>query len=190
MNTPAHLIFGAAAFARPQRRFTLAAALAGSLAPDLSLYLLAAWALLVQAIPAETVFGTLYFSREWQAVFAIDNSVILWGALLAWALRVARPAFIAFAASGLLHLALDLPFHHEDARRHFWPLSDWVFRSPVSYWDGDRYGNIVGALELALSLVFAVLLWRRYPHAGVRAVVLLLLGLELLPGLLFRLMLH
>ena len=39
MNTPAHLLFGVAAFGKPDRRGVTAAALGGSLIPDLSLYL-------------------------------------------------------------------------------------------------------------------------------------------------------
>ena len=59
----------------------MAAAVAGSLLPDLSLYLMAGWAMRVQKIPPSVVFDELYFSPRWQAVFAVDNSLILWGGL-------------------------------------------------------------------------------------------------------------
>ncbi|HAR51994.1 MAG TPA: cobalamin biosynthesis protein CobQ, partial [Roseovarius nubinhibens] len=53
MNTPAHVIFALAAFARPQeRRRNLAAAL-GGLAPDLSLYLMTGAALAMGFSPRE-----------------------------------------------------------------------------------------------------------------------------------------
>ncbi len=42
---------------------------------------------------------------------------------------------------------MDLPVHHDDGHRHFFPLSDWRFASPVSYWDPEHYGRIVGTAE-------------------------------------------
>jgi hypothetical protein len=166
------LIIGAAAFARPGQTAINLAALLGSLAPDMSLYLMAGVSLLVLDIPARVVFGELYFSAAWQQVFAIDNSFVLWGLGLAIAIWARRPAWIAFAGAGVLHLAFDFPLHHDDARQHFWPLSNWVFESPLSYWDGRHYGNIIGPLEVALCLGLLVLLWRRFVHWPTRALVL------------------
>lgn len=190
MNTPAHLIFGAAAFARPNAPVTSAAAVFGALVPDLSLYILVTWSLYVQGISAQTVFDQLYFSPDWQAIFAVDNSIPLWGCVLILALLLHRPALTAFAGSGLLHLAFDLPLHNEDARRHFWPISDWVFRSPISYWDPQRYGHVVGPIEMAVCVVLSVLLWRRFQGRVARGLILAGLTAELLPELMFRFMLH
>ena len=86
MNTPAHLLIGAAVFGRPATTRILAAAFAGAMLPDLSLYLMAGVSLLILDIPPQVVFGELYYSRGWQTVFAIDNSFFVWGALLALAL--------------------------------------------------------------------------------------------------------
>ena len=47
MNTPAHLIFAAAAFAKPDVPSRSWAALLGALAPDLSLYVMSIWSLYV-----------------------------------------------------------------------------------------------------------------------------------------------
>jgi len=162
MNTPAHLIFGAAAFARPGHQAVTIAALAGALAPDLSLYLMAGWHLFVLGTPPQVVFDELYFSDLWQLIFSIDNSFILWSIGLAVALWRRSPVWIAFAGAGLLHLALDFPLHHDDARAHFWPLTDWKFISPVSYWDRNHYGNIVGPIEMILSLLCLGFLWRKF----------------------------
>ncbi len=190
MNTPAHLIFGAAAFARPWSARVSAAAIFGALVPDLSLYIMTFWALYMRAIPAQTVFGELYFSPAWQGVFAVDNSVPLWGCLLAVAGLLHRPALTAFAGAGLLHLVSDLPLHNEDARRHFWPISDWVFRSPLSYWDPQRYGHIVGPIEVVICAVLSVVLWRRFKGRLARGLILAGMASEVLPGLMFRLMMH
>ena len=179
MNTPAHLIFGAAAFARPDRRGTFTASILGALAPDLSLYVMVAASLWWFQIPATRVFRELYYSDAWQAVFAIDNSFVLWGLVLAIALVLRSARAIAFAGAGLLHLTLDFPFHTHDARRHFWPVSDWVFESPVSYWDVNAHAGIVGPVELVLSIGLAVLVMRRFAALGPRLVIATLLAFEL-----------
>ena len=79
---------------------------------------------------------------------------------------------IAFAAAGLLHLALDFPLHNDDARRHFWPISDWVFESPLSYWDSAHHAAWVAPFGLAAVLAAAVVLWRRWPGWWKRGLVL------------------
>ena len=188
MNTPAHLIAGLAAFGRPDARRVTAAALAGALVPDLSLYLLAGWALVVQGLPPETVFGRLYYSDAWQTVFRIDNSVPLWTLALVAGGLARRPVLVAFAGAALLHLALDFPLHHDDARAHFWPLTDWIFVSPVSYWDPAHHGRVAGLIEIAGALVLSAWLWRRYPGRLMRALIAALALAELAPGLMFALM--
>lgn len=178
MNTPTHLLVGTAAFGRPLKPGTYGAALAGAIMPDLSLYLMVAYAIQVMGIPAQVVFRDYYYSDAWQAVFAVDNSFILWGGLLAIALWRKMPRVLAFAGGGLLHLAMDFPLHSHDARRHFWPVSDWVFHSPVSYWDGQAHADIVGPIALALAVLCAVLLFRRFSSWWIRGLTLVLLAFE------------
>ncbi|EYD71190.1 hypothetical protein [Limimaricola hongkongensis] len=179
MNTPAHLIFGAAAFGRPGHAGVTAAALLGALAPDLSLYLMVAWARFVAEVPARVIFGDYYFSDAWMAVFAIDNSFPLWGALLALALWRRWPVLVAFAGAGLLHLAFDLPLHGADARPMFWPFSDWRFDSPFSYWDNSHHAGIVGPIEAGLSIALTGFMLWRFESLALRAGFVLLLLAEL-----------
>ena len=161
MNTPAHLIFGVGAFARPGQRAVCLAAVAGSLLPDLSLYVLAGFELFILGIPPSVVFGQSYYSALWQQIFAVDNSVFVWAIPVLAGLVLRRNWLTVFGFAGLLHLALDFPLHHDDGRQHFWPLSDWIFRSPVSYWDPAHYGQIVGVIEVTAALVVcAILIWR------------------------------
>lgn len=162
MNTPTHLLIGVAVFGRAHKPALTTAALLGALAPDLSLYLMIFWAVYLQGKPHHEVFDQLYYSDAWQAVFAVDNSFILWGIVLGVAIWRRWPLLLGFAGAAFLHLLCDFPLHGEDARRHFWPLSDWVFHSPVSYWDRRHYGGIVGALELGVALAMIVILWRRH----------------------------
>lgn len=160
MNTPAHLLIGAAVFGRGQGRRVMAAALLGALAPDASLYVMALWALHVQGIPPHVVFDELYFSPAWQSVFAIDNSFVLWGLLMVVALIRRSPVLIAFAGAALLHLATDFVLHAGDGRPQFWPLTNWVFDSPVSYWDSAHHALWVApVVALACCLAFWSL-WR------------------------------
>ncbi|QFT93833.1 hypothetical protein FIU86_13360 [Roseovarius sp. THAF9] len=77
MNTPAHVIFAAAAFARPFDRRRTVAAVAGGLAPDLSLYVMVGVSLYLLGLDPGYVFGTLCFSDAWQRVFRIDNSFLV-----------------------------------------------------------------------------------------------------------------
>lgn len=168
MNTPAHLIIGAAAFGKPDNRSVTWAALAGAFAPDLSLYLMAAVARFYFDISWNAIFRDLYYSDAWQQVFAIDNSFVLWGIGCAIAVRYRVSWAIAFTGAALLHLALDFPLHNHDARMHFWPLTDWKFISPISYWQGSRGGDVVGAVEIGLSAVLLVYLFRQFKDRGLR----------------------
>ncbi|MFA3916127.1 cobalamin biosynthesis protein CobQ [Ruegeria hyattellae] len=166
MNTPAHLLIGAAAFGRGRGRKVMAAALLGALAPDASLYIMALWALHVQGIPPQVVFDELYFSPTWQSVFAIDNSFFLWGLVLGVALLSSSAVLIAFAGAALLHLATDFVLHAGDGRPQFWPLTDWVFDSPVSYWDSTHHALWVAPLVAVTCCVAFWGLW----HGGLGVV--------------------
>lgn len=73
-----------------------------------------------------------------------------------------KPAWRALALGWMLHVWTDLTFHAADAYAVVWPLSSRVFPSPVSYWDPDHHGRLVGG---ALSLMAAALwIW-----LGIRA---------------------
>ncbi|PTX56805.1 hypothetical protein C8N43_1469 [Litoreibacter ponti] len=181
MNTPAHLIFGAAAFARPGERKVTAAALLGALLPDVSLYAMAGWHLLVLGTDARVVFGQYYYSPEWMAVFSVDNSFLIWGALLGFALWLKREWAVALCGAALLHLALDFPLHAGDGRPHFWPLSDWIFDSPFSYWDRAHGAAIIGPLETLMCLAALVILWRRFATPLPRAAITTAAALQLSP---------
>ena len=91
MNTPARLIFAAAAFGKPDQDKVTRAALIGGFLPDLLLYLMAWVSIFMLGITPEHVFDVLYFSDAWQQVFAIDNSFVLWGIALAASLYLHPP---------------------------------------------------------------------------------------------------
>ncbi|EEE38665.1 hypothetical protein RKLH11_2509 [Rhodobacteraceae bacterium KLH11] len=179
MNTPAHLLIGAAAFARPARGAVLWAALLGSVLPDLSLYVMAGVSLFILNIPEQVVFGQLYFSPAWQTVFAIDNSFFLWGLALGLGVWRRWHLLTVAAAAGLLHLTLDFFLHAGDGRPQFWPLSSWVFDSPVSYWDSTHHAIWVAPIAIAICVFSYVILWRRDLPAGAKLFCTALLAAEL-----------
>ena len=162
MMTQTHLIFGMAAFGRPENAKVTTAALVGSMIPDFSLYAMAIWHLQVLGTSPSVVFDQLYFSEAWQSIFRIDNSIVLWSIAIGVAIMMKSKVAFALCAGALLHLWLDFPLHHDDGRAHFWPISTWIFESPVSYWDDRHYGNIVGPLEVLLSLAACIYMFRRW----------------------------
>lgn len=184
MNTPSHMLIGAAFFARPLAPATLVAALVGGLVPDLPMFALVLWSTRVIGLPEQEVFGRLYFSDPWQAVFAVDHGFLIWGTLFLAALWSGRVLLRAVAGSGLLHAVADFATHHDDARRQFWPVSDWVFQSPLSYWDPRFYGTVFAAFEAGSVIVLAVILCRRFRPAWQRALILAPAVLLVLPVIL------
>ena len=157
MNTPAHLLIGAALFSKRDNTRLLSGALLGGLLPDVSLYVMAGVSILILGISPDVVFNTLYFSDSWQLVFKVDNSILLWTVAFSAAYYFKKPIFIALTSAALLHLISDFALHNDDARAHFWPLTSWRFESPLSYWDSRHHAGIVAPIEgaiTALALIY------------------------------------
>jgi hypothetical protein len=185
MNTPAHLIFGLTAFGQAARPAVTWAAIAGAIIPDLSLYLMAGTHLMVLGTDPDVVFGQLYYSQAWQSIFRIDNSMVLWGIALVLGVMAKSQVVIALCGAALLHLLFDFGLHHNDGRAHFWPISSWIFESPISYWDRQHYGQIVGPIEIIASMMCCVVLWRRFVGKWMRGFIAALAILEAAPGIVF-----
>ncbi|MEQ8296878.1 MAG: hypothetical protein RIB55_10385 [Nitratireductor sp.] len=205
MNTQSHVLMGAAFFGRPLPRLAWAGA-AGGILPDLPMYSFVA-VLGLLGYSVSDIFDRLYWEPWWQIANAIGHNFLLWGTLtIVAALAVARSRtapplmsspvsdnaaagspdgvkggwaalVLAFSASALLHSLIDFLTHRADAHMHFWPLSDWRFRSPVSYWDPDHYGSWFGLFEAALGVALIVVLFRRYRALPLRAGLLVALAL-------------
>ena len=77
------MLIGAAVFARPIVPATLVAAMLGGLAPDVPMFALVLFSTRLVGIPQHEVFGDLFYSDSWQAIFAVDHSFFVWGLLLA-----------------------------------------------------------------------------------------------------------
>ena len=178
------MLLGAAVFARPMAPGVTLAALAGGLVPDIPIFVMVLWSTQVLGLPEHVVFGQLYFSAGWQAVFAVDHGFLVWGALLGLAIWRGSVILRALAGSGLLHALVDFITHNDDARRQLWPLTDWVFRSPVSYWDARYYGDIFASFEVALVIMLSALLLHRLRRIWERVLILAIVASVVVPFLL------
>ena len=180
MNTPAHALMAAALLAKPGARGRNAALVAGSLIPDATILWMILWERFVRGTDMRTIFDERYFAPEWHLIFALPNSIPLFalGAGLGYALGC--EVFWVFCAAALVHLVLDLPLHHDDGHPHFWPFSDWIYASPVSYWDPAHHGALAGAVEVVLCLALGAVLWRRFRGLFARVLIAFAVGVELL----------
>ena len=123
MNTPTHVIAASAILARPDAKWRNRAVLAGALLPDLSIYVLVIWAAMTGGLD-NSLWTETYWTEPWQTLGAISNSIPLALAVLGVAIWKRSSLFTVFAGALLIHAALDLPVHADDAHRHFWPVSD------------------------------------------------------------------
>ena len=109
------------------------------------------------------IWSELYFLPAWQNFFDTFNSLPLIVVLLALGIYFKKQLISVLALSMALHVLLDLPFHHDDAHRHFFPFSDWRFFSPVSYWDPKYHGDIMHIVQILIVIIGLVVLWLRHP---------------------------
>ncbi|MEM8809861.1 MAG: hypothetical protein AAGF01_27900 [Cyanobacteria bacterium P01_G01_bin.38] len=168
MNTPTHIILNLAILGRKaQPQWNLPIAL-GALMPDAAMFVFYGWTKGVQRVPERQIWGTLYYDPAWQNTFDLWNSIPL--ALLGMGLglwlrrsrryKLAGSAIAIGCASVILHCLQDFPTHRDDAHRHFWPLSNFRFESPISYWDPDHYGTLFAPFELMLLIIASLYVFR------------------------------
>lgn len=182
MNTPSHVLINCAAVgSRPPRR--LWPALLGGALPDAPMYLFYAYEKLILRVPEHQIWRQDYFASPIQPVLDALHSFPLILAALAAALVARSEVLKWLSLSLLLHACLDFPLHHDDAHRQFFPLSDYRFASPVSYWDPRHYGAWGWSLELIATAAAVAVLLRRHKDFGARAAWAALWLLNLVPFL-------
>ena len=161
MNTIAHMIIASAALARPASPRRNAAVLLGGFAPDASMFVFFGWSRL-QGWSGDETWNVQYWTEPWQSLGAVSNSFVIWALILALAFWKKTPLLGAAAAAALVHIAFDFPLHGDDAHRHFWPVTDWRFFSPVSYWDPEANGLLGGLIETVVTFAAIIVLWMRF----------------------------
>ena len=161
MNTVTHIVVASAALSRENTRARNRAVIAGALIPDFSIYVMSVWAIATGRMNEE-LWKVTYWQEPWQILGAITNSVPLGVLLLAIGLWRNSAVLSALAGAMLIHAGLDVPLHADDAHRHFWPVTNWRFHSPVSYWDPDYHGVWGGLLDFACLFAGIGALWFRF----------------------------
>lgn len=186
MMTNTHMLIAAAATTRPRFKWwQIALGWIGGLVPDLNIVVMIGWSRLTGSGAGNMWRAPdgLYWQQPWQTYSAIGNSMPIWSAGLALGFLIFRISekfkelgrgLMIFCGACLLHVLADFPVHTDDAHVHFWPFSEWRFHSPVSYYRRSEYGDIVGALELAVGVALAIYLFRRFKQWPVRVLALLM----------------
>ena len=165
MNTPAHAVINLLLLTRKpghnNSHQRSAAIIAGALLPDLVIIVFYAWHLLL-GTPEFQIWSVEYYRPTWQAWIDSFNSIPLIGLAMLISGKIRHYLLLAFFSSMLLHAFGDLPLHQDDAHRHFFPLSDWRFASPVSYWDPAHHGHWASLIEFTSVIAAASFMYWRF----------------------------
>jgi len=182
MNTPTHAVLNLAFLGRKNKPEWNPLIIWGALIPDLAMFVFYAYLRLATDIPEPQIWQVEYFRPAWQLLFDWFNSIPL--ALLGFGIMLyaKRTGIALLFASVALHCLEDLPLHNDDAHRHFLPLSDYRFISPVSYWDSAHYGNIVASVELIVMVAMSIYVFKRVRSRWTKG---LLIVANALPPLLY-----
>ena len=162
MTTHSHAILNIALLSKRDKPFLHRYAFIGAVLPDLPLFIFFIIESIVLKTPQRELWDSVYFTETWQNFFDIFNSVPLILILLGIGYYLLNSERITvFAGSLLIHCAFDLLTHHDDGHHHFYPLSDFAFESPISYWDRDHYAGIVAPIERLVILAASIYLFPR-----------------------------
>ena len=153
MNTPGHYILNLALLGKtiaPQQNLAIAI---GAILPDLPIFVFYFVAKFVYKMPESKIWSEAYYEPFWHNTVALFHSIPLALVGIAVCYVLGWQVGIVLGISMVCHSLLDLPVHHDDAHRHFFPLSNYRFISPFSYWDTNHYGRIVAFVEMALVII-------------------------------------
>jgi hypothetical protein len=150
MNTPSHAILNLAILGKATHPEANLLIVLGGILPDIPIFLFYGWAKLIAKMPEHLIWSQGYYSPMMQTIVAISHSIPLAMIGLAIATFYQWKILQILCLSLILHSLFDLPVHHDDAHRHFFPFSNYRFISPLSYWDTKHYGSIVSLVEILL----------------------------------------
>ena len=163
MNTPAHAVMNLLCLGQRAKPQPWTPIVIGSILPDAPMFVFYFVEKVIRGLSEQEIWTQAYYQPHWQNFIDVFNSLPLMGLGLLLALWTRSRFSLLLFASMLLHGLADLPLHNDDAHRHFFPVSDWRFISPVSYWDPRHYGAIAAPLEILAVLIGCVFLWRAHP---------------------------
>lgn len=172
MNSPTHSLLALALLSKRGQTKRNWAVFIGSLLPDAVIYLWFPYQAFIKGESGARIWDVLYFEPPMQNMVALFNSIPLYGVLAAMGYFARAKHWgkllLFFALAALVHMATDMPVHNHDAYRHFWPLSDWRFYSPYSYYEADHHASIVSLIEAVMAFTAIAVLWRRFPKLWVK----------------------
>jgi len=183
MNTQTHILIASALFSKSgsSNKARNIAAISGGLFPDLAIFVMFFWSKLT-GTPEHVVWQQWYYHSQWQLTIDISNSLPLFLALLLIGTALAKGSkvkasygipLVIFSLAAITHLAGDFFLHVKDAHAHFWPLSDWRYSSPFSYWNPNYHGQYISIIEAIIGIGLAILLFYRFRGMAVRALLIL-----------------
>ena len=182
MNTSAHFLLSFSCLtnstAAGKIEWVIPASI-GALLPDAPMFLFYAVEKIVLRTPERDIWNTRYFLSGWQDFFDVFNSIPIVLLGLVFASLFKKKWMVVLFLSMSLHFAFDLPLHHDDGHRHFWPLSDWRYESPVSYWDPRHFGKWAASLEAILCAVSFYVSYKRFSSKKLRAGLLIALAIQI-----------
>lgn len=170
MVTQSHVVLNIAFLSKRDKPFLHFYAFIGAVLPDLPMFIFFAIETFIRKTPQRELWGSRYFMEAWQTFFDLFNAIPLILIVLGigyYLLNSERT--VVFAWSMLLHCGFDFITHHDDGHHHFFPLSDFAFESPISYWDDDHYAGIVAPIERLVMLVASIYLFPRLKTRLARA---------------------
>ena len=181
MNTPTHCLVALALLSKkadPKRNWVV---FVGSLIPDAFIFVAWIWLTVIERQPQSRIWNEIYFDAPMQLAASLFNSFPIYLGLLGVGIisrgKYVGRALIVFSSAALLHIALDFPVHNHDAYAHFWPITDWRFISPLSYYEGDHHARWVSLVEWSIVGACSFLLWRRFRTHWVRVCVSIIFAL-------------
>ena len=152
MNTPGHYILNLALLGKTLAPKSNVAIAFGAILPDMPIFIFYFVAKYIYKMPEGKIWSEGYYEPFWQNTIALFHSIPL--AIIGTAVFYYfnwKPGMF-LCVSMVCHSLLDLPVHHDDAHRHFYPFSNYRFISPFSYWDTRHYGKYVALVEMALVI--------------------------------------
>lgn len=84
--------------------------------------------------------------------------VCLLAAVLAWCFA---PVLLPLVCGWIGHNVADFFTHHGEAHAHFYPFSEWRYRSPISYYEWDHHAAKFMVIEYGLAALILIS-WARH----------------------------
>ncbi len=160
MNSPSHVILNTFLLRNRAGEYLKFAAL-GSFLPDLAITIFSIYVFSFTNYSAEYVWNDYYYNSDWQGFFQASHSFVIWGLVIGVAYLLKVNKLLWLGVGGLLHSTCDFPLHNGDAYQHFYPLSNWKFHSPVSYFEVDHYGLYWSVIEASLMIWIYIKFFRQ-----------------------------